>query len=166
MQNLCNWLGCNCNLCRFVGKSVIQAILSRNIFCHNLRAFMWRKIEAKSTFVENKWQISGLISDSESVAKTWVTDCDSMLWPRCTLSGLDQGWAGAYQRLLFVVWSHSSHDPLSAAWQEPTKRSGKRARAICEFLYLCICVFVYLCICAFVHLCICVLTLIGVCVLS
>ena len=29
-------------------------------FCHNLRAFMWRRIEPKSTFVEKKWQISGL----------------------------------------------------------------------------------------------------------
>ena len=29
-------------------------------FCHNLGAFMWRKIEPKSTFVEKKWQISGL----------------------------------------------------------------------------------------------------------
>ena len=32
-------------------------------FCHNLRAFMWRKIEPKSTFVENKWQIWGLTDD-------------------------------------------------------------------------------------------------------
>ena len=31
-----------------------------SIFWHNLRAFMWRKIEPKSTFVEKKWQISGL----------------------------------------------------------------------------------------------------------
>ena len=29
-------------------------------FCHNLHAFMWRKIEPKSTFVEKKWQIWGL----------------------------------------------------------------------------------------------------------
>ena len=28
--------------------------------CHNLRTFMWRKIEPKSTFVEKRWQISGL----------------------------------------------------------------------------------------------------------
>ena len=36
-------MGFYCNLCRFVAKSVIHAVLSRN-FCHNLRAFMWRKI--------------------------------------------------------------------------------------------------------------------------
>ena len=47
-------MGFDCNLCRFVVKSVIHAVLSRNLFCHNLRAFMWRKIEHKSTFVEKK----------------------------------------------------------------------------------------------------------------
>ena len=46
-------MGFCCNLCRFVAKSVIHAVLSRN-FCHNLRAFMWRKIVPKSTFVEKK----------------------------------------------------------------------------------------------------------------
>ena len=30
-------------------------------FCHNLRTFMWRKIEPKSTLVEKKWQIWGLV---------------------------------------------------------------------------------------------------------
>ena len=43
-------MGFYCNLCRFVAKSVIHAVLSRN-FCHNLRAFMWRKIEPRSTFI-------------------------------------------------------------------------------------------------------------------
>ena len=46
-------MGFYCNLCRFVAKSVIHAVLSRN-FCHNLRAFMWRKFEPKSAFVEKK----------------------------------------------------------------------------------------------------------------
>ena len=32
-----------CNLYRFAAKSVIHAVLSQNLFCHNLRAFMWRK---------------------------------------------------------------------------------------------------------------------------
>ena len=39
-------MGFYCNLCRFVAKSVIHAVLSRN--------FTWRKIEPKSTFVEKK----------------------------------------------------------------------------------------------------------------
>ena len=38
------FLGFYCNFYRFVAKSVIHAVLSRK-FCHNLRAFMWRKIE-------------------------------------------------------------------------------------------------------------------------
>ena len=41
-----------CNLCHFFAKSVIHCLFCREIFCHNLRAFMWRKIEPKSTFVE------------------------------------------------------------------------------------------------------------------
>ena len=44
-------MGFYCNLYRFVAEYVIHAVLSRN-FCHNLRAFMWRKIEPKSTYVE------------------------------------------------------------------------------------------------------------------
>ena len=32
-------MGFYCNLCHFVSKSVIHAVLSRNV-CHNLRAFM------------------------------------------------------------------------------------------------------------------------------
>ena len=51
------FMGFYCNLCRFVAKSVIHALLSRNLFCHNLRAFMWRKIEPKSTFVEKMTNI-------------------------------------------------------------------------------------------------------------
>ena len=38
-------------------------------FCHKLCAFMWRKIEPKSTFVEKKWQISGLCN--------WEQICES-----------------------------------------------------------------------------------------
>ena len=37
-------------------------------FCHNLCAFMWRKIEPKSTFVEKKWQIWGLLK----VGLVWI----------------------------------------------------------------------------------------------
>ena len=48
-----------CNLCRFVARSIIHAVLSQNL-CHNLRVFMWRKIEPKSTFMEKKLQLSGL----------------------------------------------------------------------------------------------------------
>ena len=55
------WLtGFYYNLCCFVAKSVIHAVLSQK-FCHNLRDFMWRKIEPKNTFVEKKWQISSLL---------------------------------------------------------------------------------------------------------
>ena len=51
-------MGFYCNFCCFVAKSVIHAVLSQN-FCHNLHAFMWRKIEPKSKFVEknDKYQV-------------------------------------------------------------------------------------------------------------
>ena len=39
-------MGFYCNLCRFVAKSVIHAVVSRN-FCHNLGVFMWRKLSPK-----------------------------------------------------------------------------------------------------------------------
>ena len=58
--------GFYCNLCRFVAKSVIHAVLSRN-FCHNLHAFMWRKVEPKSTFVEKKCQIWGLVCNKTDI---------------------------------------------------------------------------------------------------
>ena len=43
-----------CDLCYFVA----------NLFCRNLRAFVWRKIYPKIIYVEKKWQISGMLSHS------------------------------------------------------------------------------------------------------
>ena len=48
-----NWWGLIAIYAVFA-KSVIHAVLLR-IFYHNLRAFMWRKIEPIRTFVEKKW---------------------------------------------------------------------------------------------------------------
>ena len=38
----------------------IYAILLRNLFCRDLRAYVWRKIEPKIVPVEKKRQISGM----------------------------------------------------------------------------------------------------------
>ena len=38
----------------------IYAVLSRNLFCCDLRAFVWRKIEPKNVPVEKERQISGM----------------------------------------------------------------------------------------------------------
>ena len=46
VENVANYEKIYCILCRFVAKSVIHDVLSRN--------FMWRKIEPKSTFLEEK----------------------------------------------------------------------------------------------------------------
>ena len=49
-----------CRKICFVAKSV----LSQNLFCRDLRAFVWRKIEPKIVLVEKKRQISGMVVDS------------------------------------------------------------------------------------------------------
>ena len=41
-------------------KNWFYAVLSRNLFCRDLRTFVWRKIEPKIASVEKKWQISGM----------------------------------------------------------------------------------------------------------
>ena len=38
----------------------IYALLSENLFCRDLRTFVWRKIEPKIASVEKKWQIWGM----------------------------------------------------------------------------------------------------------
>ena len=48
------------------------------IFCHNLRAFSCSKIEPKSTFVEKKWQISGLHLATATQAFILCTDRTTM----------------------------------------------------------------------------------------
>ena len=51
-------------LCCFIAKFLfyaIYAVLSRNLFCRDLRTFVWRKIEPKIASVEKKWQIWGMI---------------------------------------------------------------------------------------------------------
>ena len=52
-----------CVLCYIVAKSLfyaIYAVLSRNLFCPDLRAFAWRKIGSKFLSVEKNGQISGM----------------------------------------------------------------------------------------------------------
>ena len=47
----------------FFAKSVLSQftlLLSRNLFCSDLRAFVWRKVEPKTVRVEKKRQISGM----------------------------------------------------------------------------------------------------------
>ena len=44
----------------FCCKILIYAILSRYLFCRDLRAFAWRKIQPRIAPVEKKWLISGM----------------------------------------------------------------------------------------------------------
>ena len=51
-ENLC-YNGCK------ISFVTINALV-RNVFCRNLRTFVWRKICQKIFYVEKKWQIWGL----------------------------------------------------------------------------------------------------------
>ena len=46
--------------CWKIGFAVIYAVLSWILLCRNLRTFVWRKIEPKIMYVEEKWQIWGM----------------------------------------------------------------------------------------------------------
>ena len=46
--------------CWQIGFVGIYAILPQNLFCRDLRTFVWRKIEPKIAYVEKKLQISGM----------------------------------------------------------------------------------------------------------
>ena len=46
--------------CREICFVAIYAVLLRKIFCRDLRALVWRKIEAKIVSLEKKGQISGM----------------------------------------------------------------------------------------------------------
>ena len=46
-----------CEIC-FVA---IYAVLAQNLFCRDLRAFVWRKIYSEIVLVEKKGQISGMV---------------------------------------------------------------------------------------------------------
>ena len=45
----------------------IYALLSENLFCRDLRTFVWKKIEPKIASVEKKWQISGMHTQGSRV---------------------------------------------------------------------------------------------------
>ena len=51
-----------CICCTYLRCFVAKSVLSQNLFCRDLRAFVWRKIEPKIVLVEKKRQISGMLS--------------------------------------------------------------------------------------------------------
>ena len=66
----------------------ICALLSENLFCRDLRTFVWRKIEPKIASVEKKWQIWGMIptcSDDGLVSAALLANNDQkgQKWPKC-----------------------------------------------------------------------------------
>ena len=72
-------------LCCFIAKFLfyaIYAVLSRNLFCRNLRALAWRKIGPTILSVEKKGQISGMIVNLLGMLKWLTKDCpqDVFAW--------------------------------------------------------------------------------------
>ena len=47
----------------------IYALLSENLFCRDLRTFVWRKIEPNIASVEKKWKILGMLQFYENSSK-------------------------------------------------------------------------------------------------
>ena len=77
-------------------KNWFYAVLSRNLFCRDLRTFVWRKIEPKIAYVEKKWQIWGMHSLSRRPDYALVKLC--LLW--MPLQGL------RFVQLVFVPLAH------------------------------------------------------------
>ena len=74
-------------ICREICFVAIYAALAQNLFCRNLRAFVWRKIYSKIVLVEKKGQISGMpytVTFSISLAKS---HCD--FYERCMQNAYD-----------------------------------------------------------------------------
>ena len=47
-------------ICREICFVAIYAVLAQNLFCRDLRTFVWRKIYSEIVLVEKKGQISGM----------------------------------------------------------------------------------------------------------
>ena len=47
-------------ICRKICFAAIYAVLAQNLFCRDLRTFVWRKIYSEIVLVEKKGQISGM----------------------------------------------------------------------------------------------------------
>ena len=48
-------------ICRKICFAAIYAVLAQNLFCCDLRTFVWRKIYSEIVRVEKKGQISGMV---------------------------------------------------------------------------------------------------------
>ena len=56
-------------ICREICFVAIYAVLAQNLFCRDLRTFVWRKIYSEIVLVEKKGQISGMYTYSTKVVK-------------------------------------------------------------------------------------------------
>ena len=105
-------------------RKIWEILVNFDRFCHNLRAFMWRKIEPKSTFLEIKWQISGLahcaLSASPCISNFMIRQFLSLGTPPHYTT-----WFTTIGRLLAPAQLLSSQLPLSELYL-PDSRFASR----------------------------------------
>ena len=77
-------------ICRKICFAAIYAVLAQNLFCCDLRTFVWRKICLEIVLVEKKGQISGMVEYLIEV----------LMQSSCALRG---SWFGCVQ--LRVAWN-------------------------------------------------------------
>ena len=56
-------------ICRKICFAAIYAVLAQNLFCRDLRTFVWRRTYSEIVLVEKKGQISGMYTYSTKVVK-------------------------------------------------------------------------------------------------
>ena len=59
-------------ICREICFVAIYAVLAQNLFCRDLRTFVWRKIYSEIVLVEKKGQISGMGGNCQEMS--WKKD--------------------------------------------------------------------------------------------
>ena len=65
-------------ICREICFVAIYAVLAQNLFCRDLRTFVWRKIYSEIVLVEKKGQISGMFFTKYKCLKIFLLKSHGM----------------------------------------------------------------------------------------
>ena len=58
-------------ICRKICFAAIYAVLAQNLFCRDLRTFVWRKVYSEIVLEEKKGQISGMPVQDLRIENPW-----------------------------------------------------------------------------------------------
>ena len=114
-------MGFYCNLCRFVTKLVIHTVLLR-IFLPQFTRFHVEKNWAKRTFVEEKWQLSGLLLLSSIPSHLMRLTCcktRNVMWIWVSMAKVGWEW-GRVPRLGVFCQAPITLDFLPTPCSRPT----------------------------------------------